>query len=76
MPSLSANMLSVSQLTQTRNIVELWPNLFFIKNLKDRLIIADGIHDPKDQLYKFRDLSQLASKPIALIAQSNEASKI
>lgn len=47
-PSLSTNLSTVFQLTQTGKIVEFWLNKFFIKNLKDRLIIADGLLDPKD----------------------------
>ena len=47
-PSLSTNLFLVSQLTQTGKIVEFCPDLFFIKNLKDRLIIAGRPLDPKD----------------------------
>lgn len=67
-PSLSASLLSVSQLTKTRKIVKFQPDRFFIKNLKDRLIIADGILDPKDRLYKFRDLPQPKSRMMTLIS--------
>ena len=34
-PSLSANILSISQLTQTSKIVEFQPDHFFVKDLKD-----------------------------------------
>ena len=33
-PSLSANLLSVSQLTNTNNIVEFWSNIFIVKDLR------------------------------------------
>ena len=52
-PSLSANMLFVSQLTQVRKIVELWHDRIFIKNLKGRSIIADGLLNPKDWCISF-----------------------
>lgn len=56
-PSLSANLLSISQLAQTSKIVEFWPNCFFIKDIKkDRSIIVEGVLYPKDQLYKFHNL--------------------
>lgn len=63
-PSLSVNLLSVSQLTYTDKIVEFWPDHFFIKDRKNpRPIIAKGVLDPKDKLYKFCDLSRLESRP-------------
>ena len=34
-PSLNVNLLLVSQLTHTGKTVELWPDHFFIKDLKD-----------------------------------------
>ena len=68
MPSLSADLLCISQLTRADKIVEFWPNQFFIKNLNDRSIIADGLLDPKDRWYKFCDLPQPESKLTTLIA--------
>ena len=59
---ISINQLSISQLTQTNKIVELWPNHFFIKDLwKNKLIVANGVFDPKDWLYKFYNLPSLES---------------
>jgi hypothetical protein len=56
-PNLSENLLLVSQLTQTSNIVEFWPDRFFVKDLKnDRSIVTEGFLDSKDGLYKFCDL--------------------
>lgn len=47
-PNISDNLLLISQLTQTRKIFKLWSDRFFIKNLKDRSIIAYGLLKPKD----------------------------
>ena len=69
MPNLNTNLLSVSQLTQTSRIVELWPGHFFIKDLKkDRLIIVEGVLNSKDRLYKFHYLSRLGTRPMNLIS--------
>ena len=75
-PCLSMNLLSVSQLTQTGKIVEFQTNRLFMKNLKDKFIVVDGLLDPIDHLYKFCDQPQLESGPTALIAQADEHSKI
>ena len=48
-PSLSANLLSVYQLTQTSKVVKYWSNRFFFKDMKnDRLIFIEGFLDSKD----------------------------
>ena len=75
-PSLNENIFSVSQLIRTKNIIEFWPDQLFIKNLKDRSIIIDGTVDPKDQLYKLRNLPQLEFGKTILIAEANEQRKI
>jgi hypothetical protein len=55
-PNLSANLLFVSFLTQTCNIVECLLDQFYVHDLKnDKLIFTEGILDPKDNLYKFCD---------------------
>jgi hypothetical protein len=55
-PNLSANLLFVSQLTQTGKIVEFWPDRFYVCDLKKgKSIVVDGILDPMDNLYKFCD---------------------
>lgn len=73
-PCLSVNLLSVSQLTQTGKIVELCPNNFFIKNLKDKMIVFDGILDPTNCLYKLHDQPQLESGMMNLIAKAEKHS--
>ena len=56
--SLSSYLLSISQLKQTSNIVEFWPNHFFVKDIKnDRLIFLEGCLNSKDLLYNFCDFS-------------------
>lgn len=49
-PYLRENLLLASQLTETGNIVELWIDWFFIKNMKDKFIISDRLLDPTDHL--------------------------
>ena len=58
---LSKNMLFVSQLIEIGKIVEFYLDRCFIKNLKDRSIIANGLLDPKDLLYKSCELPKLES---------------
>ena len=68
-PSLSVNLLLVSQPTQTGKIVEFYPDHFFTKDLrKHRSIITVESLDPKDQMYKFCDLPRPESKSTTLIA--------
>lgn len=50
--------MSVSQLTHTLNIVQLFPNRFFIKNMKDKSVIIYGLPDRKYWLNKFCYLPQ------------------
>ena len=76
MPYLSANMLSISQLTHTRKNAKFWIDQFFIKNLNHKLIISNGLVDPIDHLYKFSDQPGLESRLTTLITQANEHSKI
>lgn len=45
-PSLSANLFLVSQLTKTRKLVKFCIDQFLIKNLKDGFIVTDGTFDP------------------------------
>jgi hypothetical protein len=62
-PNLSANLLFVSQLTQTGKIVEFWPDRFYVRDLKKgKLIVVDGILDPMDNLYKFCDSTRPESE--------------
>jgi hypothetical protein len=57
-PNLSADLLFVSQLTQTNEIVELWPYQFYVQDLKKlKSIVIDEILDLTNNLYKFRDSS-------------------
>ena len=57
-PSLSVNLLSISQLTHTGKIVEFWLDHFFVKYMnKYGLIVVEGILNSKDRMYKFHDLS-------------------
>jgi hypothetical protein len=57
-PSHSANLLSISQLTQIGKIVEFWLDHFFLRDVNnDILIVTEGFLDSKDQLYKLCDLS-------------------
>jgi hypothetical protein len=52
-PNLSANLLSITQLIQIGKIVEIWPDWFYVHDFKKgKLIVAGGILDPKDNLYK------------------------
>jgi hypothetical protein len=45
-PNLSANMLFVSQLTQTGKIVEFWPDRFYVHDLKKgKSIVVGGFLD-------------------------------
>jgi len=72
-PNLSANLLSVSQLTHTGKIVEYWPNQLFVKDVKnDRLIIVEGFLNSKGGLYKFCDLPRLDHGPTAFIVQTDK----
>jgi hypothetical protein len=57
-PSLSADLFSIAQLTQTCNIVEFWPDRFYVRDLKKgNLIVIEGILDPNDNLYKLYDMT-------------------
>ena len=48
-PSLSENLLSISQLTQIGNIFKFWYNHFFVKYMnKDELIATEGVLGSKD----------------------------
>jgi len=43
-PNLIANLLSIDQLTQKDNIVEFWPNRFYVHDLKKgNFIFTTGI---------------------------------
>ena len=76
-PSLSMNMLFVSQLEQARKIIELWHDGFLIEYLKkDRSIVAKRVLNSKDRLYKVCDLSQPNTRPMALISQVHQCNKI
>lgn len=53
-PSLNANLLSVSQLTQSGKFVKFWSRWFFIKDQKnDRSIIIYGFLDSRDLSWPF-----------------------
>ena len=71
-PSLSADLLLVSQLTKIGKIFEFWTDWFFIKNLKDRMIFENGPLHPKDWIYKFCDWPRPEFGLMALIAQDDE----
>ena len=54
--NLNANPLLFSQQTKTKNTVEFWSDNFIMKDLRlGRKIVASGILDPKDGLYKLCD---------------------
>jgi hypothetical protein len=74
-PNLSANMFSISQLTQTGKIVEFWPDRFYVWDLKKgKSIVIDGVLDPTDNLYKFCDSTQPKYELISLISHTYERS--
>ena len=57
-PSLSANMLSIFQLTQIGKIMEFWMDKFLIKDLKnDRSIGIEGFLDPRIDCISFMTYS-------------------
>jgi hypothetical protein len=66
-PNLSANLLLVSQLKKTCKIVEFWLYRFFVRDLKKgRSIVIGEFLDPKDNLYKFFDMTQPDYEPDTL----------
>ena len=68
MPILSANLLSIALLTQTKKIVEFLLDRFIVEDLRlTGETIASGYLDPKDGLYKFFYSPKLTG-PTALIA--------
>jgi hypothetical protein len=76
-PNLNANLLFVSQLTQTGEIVEFWLDRFYVSDLnKGKLIVVGGLLDPMDSFYKFRDSNRSELEPTALVSHTNERSKI
>jgi hypothetical protein len=55
-PNISANSLYVSQLTQIGNIVDFFPDRFYVGDLKkSKSIVTDELLDSKDNLYTFCD---------------------
>ena len=68
-------MLYVPKLTQTNKMVEFQPNKFVVKEItNDFEVVAKGIVDPKDKLYKFYDFKGAkGTGSFALIAKTDEA---
>lgn len=50
-PSLSANLLSVAQLTHIGKKVKFLPDRFVVKDIKKNfVVVVEGILDPRDRL--------------------------
>jgi hypothetical protein len=72
-PSLSANLLFVPQLTQTGKKVEFWLDWFVVKDMHNNFVVViEGFLDPKDRLYKFCDFPKKDPGPTTLIAHTND----
>jgi hypothetical protein len=78
-PNLSANLLLVSQLTQTGKKVEFWRDKFILKDTNnDFEVVAVCILDRKDRRYKFcefKGAKKTKTGQFALIAKTNDRSK-
>ena len=76
-PSLSVNLMSVAQLTQTGKNVEFWSNHFIIKDMRHGGVsIATGYLDPKYMLYRFCDSPRHDSGLTPLVSQTDDRSRI
>jgi hypothetical protein len=71
-----ANLLYVSQLTQTGKIVEFFGHRFFVFYLnKGKLINVRGFLDLKDSLYNFCNMTRLESESTTLFSHTDERSR-
>jgi hypothetical protein len=64
-------MFSISYLTHIGNIVEFWPNRFYVHDLnKVKSIVFGGILDPMNSFYKFCDTTRPNIESTALISHT------
>jgi hypothetical protein len=71
--NLNENVFSIAQLTQIDKIVNLFPDWFYVRDLKKgKLIVGDGLLDLTKNLYKFHDLTRPKSKLTTLISHTND----
>jgi hypothetical protein len=75
-PNLSSNLLYVAKLTQTRKIAKLFPDWFYVHDLKKgQSIVTEGFLDLNDSLYKFYDMNRIDSEMNALVSHIDERSR-
>jgi len=75
-PNLNVNLLLVSQLTKTCNIVEFWLDCYFFRDLKKGCsIVIGGFLDLKDIFYKFCNTTQPNSQLTAHFSHTNKRSR-
>jgi hypothetical protein len=71
--NISANMLFISQITQTCNILKFWPDRFDVHDLKKgKSIVVGGLLDSMEISHKVCDMTQPEPEPTVLVSHTYE----